>query len=179
MNTLQSGAYLRPAGLLGGQAARQAIGQSQAGLIAGGWAAFTLVEIIQRKGNQVTRSWHPYSDLDKSSDRAITGLLDQISRPRPPVAGLSMSEPQVMGIVNVTPDSFSDGGEFLRSDTAIAHARQMLHDGATILDIGGESTRPGAQPVSNSQETNRVMPVIEGLTDLEAVLSVDTRKPHV
>jgi dihydropteroate synthase len=70
---------------------------------------------------------------------------------------------RVMGIVNVTPDSFSDGGEYLRADAAIAHARELVAEGADILDVGGESTRPGAEPVSAEEELRRVLPVLEGI----------------
>ena len=73
-----------------------------------------------------------------------------------------LSRPVVMGIVNVTPDSFSDGGRYTSTAAAIAHARQLIQDGADILDIGGESTRPGAASVSEQQELERVLPVIEG-----------------
>ena len=87
--------------------------------------------------------------------------------------------PTVMGVVNVTPDSFSDGGEFLDPDAAIAHGRQLAADGAHILDIGGESTRPGAQPVDVDEELRRVLPVIEGLAGGEAEISIDTTKVEV
>ena len=90
-----------------------------------------------------------------------------------------LSRPLVMGIVNVTPDSFSDGGYHLQRDAALAYARQMIEEGADILDIGGESTRPGAQPVSAQMELDRVMPVIEGLRGAPVPLSVDTSKPEV
>ena len=86
---------------------------------------------------------------------------------------------RVMGVVNVTPDSFSDGGEFLDPGAAIAHGRQLVADGAHILDVGGESTRPGAQPVDADEELDRVMPVIEGLAGIEAELSIDTTKVEV
>jgi dihydropteroate synthase len=92
---------------------------------------------------------------------------------------LDMSRPLVMGIVNVTPDSFSDGGRHLLRDTAIAHARQLIADGADILDIGGESTRPGAAAVSVQQELARVLPVIEGLREAGVPLSIDTFKAEV
>jgi dihydropteroate synthase len=88
-------------------------------------------------------------------------------------------EVQIMGILNLTPDSFSDGGQFLARDTALRHAEQMLSDGADIIDIGGESTRPGADSVSLQQELDRVMPVIEALRALPVVLSVDTQKAAV
>jgi dihydropteroate synthase len=86
---------------------------------------------------------------------------------------------RVMGVVNVTPDSFSDGGEFLDPDAAIAHGRQLVADGAHILDIGGESTRPGAQPVDVDEEVRRVLPVVEGLADTDAEISIDTTKTEV
>jgi len=84
-----------------------------------------------------------------------------------------------MGIVNVTPDSFSDGGHHLRCDAALVHAHQLIREGADILDIGGESTRPGALPVGTQEELDRVMPVIEGLRGAPVPLSVDTCKPEV
>lgn len=93
---------------------------------------------------------------------------------------LDMSRCHVMGILNVTPDSFSDGGQFNRPDAALARARQMVADGATFIDIGGESTRPGATPVSVQEELDRVCPVVEAAArELDAVISVDTSAPEV
>ncbi len=83
--------------------------------------------------------------------------------------------PHIMGIINVTPDSFSDGGQYIDPDKAIEHGLQLIKDGATILDIGGESTRPNADPVSVEDEIKRVVPVIEGLKDHALYLSIDTR----
>jgi len=83
--------------------------------------------------------------------------------------------PMIMGVVNVTPDSFSDGGEFFNSNKAIAHGLQLIQDGADILDVGGESTRPGAQVVDVKEEISRVVPVIEGLKDKAPFISIDTR----
>ncbi|HLS13551.1 MAG TPA: dihydropteroate synthase [Beutenbergiaceae bacterium] len=85
----------------------------------------------------------------------------------------------VMGIVNVTPDSFSDGGQWFERDVAIAHGRHLLAQGADILDIGGESTRPGAARVSLEEELERVIPVIAGLADIAPVISVDTMRAEV
>ena len=90
-----------------------------------------------------------------------------------------LERPLLMGIVNVTPDSFSDGGEFSQAQTAIEHARELIAEGADIIDIGGESTRPGAQPVSQQEELERVLPVLEALRDEGVALSVDTCKPEV
>lgn len=90
---------------------------------------------------------------------------------------LTLEKPLVMGIVNVTPDSFSDGGLHASREAAIAHARRLIDEGADIIDIGGESTRPGAQPVTLDEERRRVLPVIETLAGCGVPLSVDTRKP--
>jgi dihydropteroate synthase len=93
---------------------------------------------------------------------------------------LDLATPVVMGILNVTPDSFSDGGRFARRDTALAHARRMIGEGATIIDIGGESTRPGASPATLDEELARVIPVIEALRAESPVsISIDTSKPEV
>ena len=87
--------------------------------------------------------------------------------------------PLLMGVLNVTPDSFSDGGRFLRAEAAIAHARRLVAEGADLLDIGGESSRPGAAPVGEDEELGRILPVLEALQDLPVPLSVDTRRPRV
>ncbi len=89
---------------------------------------------------------------------------------------LELHRPLIMGIVNVTPDSFSDGGKFLASEAAIAHGRRLIEDGADLLDIGGESTRPGAPAVSFQEELDRVMPVLEALVGDGIPISIDTQK---
>lgn len=97
----------------------------------------------------------------------------------PSFAGLSLDQPRLMGVVNVTPDSFSDGGDFIDPQRAIAHGLQMSEDGADILDVGGESTRPGSKPVSINEELDRVLPVIEGLAEEGKRVSIDTRHAEV
>lgn len=94
---------------------------------------------------------------------------------------IDLSSPRVMGILNVTPDSFSDGGHFSNAELAIKHANQLIEEGADILDIGGESTRPNATPVSLEDELERVIPVIEALVaqDVNIPISIDTYKPAV
>ena len=94
---------------------------------------------------------------------------------------LDLSRPVVMGVVNVTPDSFSDGGSFLSAEAAVAHGVRLVEEGAALVDIGGESTRPGAAPVSVEEELRRVLPVVEGLSKAvpQAIVSVDTSKPEV
>ena len=92
---------------------------------------------------------------------------------------LDLSVPHVMGILNVTPDSFSDGGKHNGKVQAIAHAQQMIADGATVIDVGGESTRPGASVVEVEEEIRRVVPVVEALAELDVVISIDTSQAEV
>lgn len=92
---------------------------------------------------------------------------------------LALDRPLVMGIVNVTPDSFSDGGRFFERDQAIAQARRLLDEGADLLDLGAESTRPGAAPVSEAEELDRLLPVLEAVRDAPVPISIDTLKPGV
>lgn len=93
---------------------------------------------------------------------------------------IELDRPRLMGVLNVTPDSFSDGGRFFSVDTAVVHARQMVAQGADLLDVGGESTRPGAPPVSGQEELDRVLPVIEALRrEIDVPISLDTTKSDV
>jgi dihydropteroate synthase len=92
---------------------------------------------------------------------------------------LGLARPLIMGVVNVTPDSFSDGGRYAGRDDAVAHAERLVEQGADLLDIGGESSRPGAEPVTLGEELDRVLPVVEGLARLGVPVSVDTAKPEV
>lgn len=94
-------------------------------------------------------------------------------------AYLSLERALVMGVLNVTPDSFSDGGLWLDVDAAVGHGLEMIEQGAAIVDVGGESTRPGADPVPGEEELRRVVPVIEGLARAGVPVSIDTRKPEV
>jgi dihydropteroate synthase len=109
----------------------------------------------------------------------ITATIGRIAATRPPWAGLDLARPAIMGIVNVTPDSFSDGGETPDAASAIARGLAMAEAGADIVDVGGESTRPGAEPVSEDEELARVLPVIAGLAGRGVRVSVDTRHARV
>lgn len=148
---------------------------------------FAALEVIQRG-----EGWSDRRVLSLEDARAFLAaqsgpiahrcktILAHLASVRAPVAGLSLDRPRIMGVVNVTPDSFADGGHFLTPEAATAHALQLEQEGADILDIGGESTRPGADPVSLQEELRRVMPVIEGLVGrTRARLSIDTRKAEV
>ncbi|NNE21250.1 MAG: dihydropteroate synthase [Rhizobiales bacterium] len=171
--------YLRPAGLLWGRDADEAIEAGHAGRLAGGRIAFTQIDMSLRHEALVSRSWHTYSDFAQSSDSEILRRLELIEHDRPPVGGLDMASPVIMGIINVTPDSFSDGGQAFDADVAIEQGRRLAAAGAAILDIGGESTRPGSDPVSAEAELERVLPVITALAGEGCLVSIDTRKPDV
>jgi len=151
---------LEPLGILSGPAARAAIAAGIALPLAGGPSAFTLL----RKQGVI----HPVTRVP--ADWAVHTLTSIL----PPWAGLG-DGPAVMGILNVTPDSFSDGGDTLAPTQAIEAGRRMIADGAAILDIGGESTRPGAAPTPPDEEQRRILPVIAALTGCGALISVDTR----
>jgi dihydropteroate synthase len=131
--------------------------------------AFTAAEEITRDSKLITRRIVSFSKLKTHP------LFENITRKRPDFAGVSLDQTRIMGIVNVTPDSFSDGGKFDVADAAIAHVRLMVEQGADVLDIGGESTRPGSDEVAIEEERARIMPVIAALAK-DHVVSVDTRK---
>ncbi|MEQ1576619.1 MAG: dihydropteroate synthase [Hyphomicrobium sp.] len=179
--------YLRPLGLYEPREASP-VGEPGAvfsGLPLGGGAlSFPAVEVISRAGGGVARRVVGLSELferDWGRDSQAAGdLIDAMTTPRARLAGLSLDRPRIMGIVNVTPDSFSDGGQLASVQAAIDHGLRLAGEGADILDIGGESTRPGSDAVSLDEELKRVMPVIEGLRSrTDARISVDTRKAGV
>ena len=150
--------------------------------LAGGWARFDQLDLVQRDDNGTYSACRMSVDalLDAADDRnRASAALDALIAPRPSFAGLAMDRAQIMGILNVTPDSFSDGGRHNAPARAIATGRDMQAAGATIIDIGGESTRPGAAPVTRNQELARVLPAIAGLKGGGARLSIDTRHAEV
>ncbi len=165
--------YLRPLGLVFGADARAQIAAREAGAL-GGMAhiAFTHVEVVRRNGQRVTRY---VSQFSQAKDLPLVGT---ITAARPALAGLTLNACRIMGIVNVTPDSFSDGGMLKSSEAAITHGRKLAEEGADILDVGGESTRPGSDEVPAGEELRRIIPVIEGLAPSHLV-SADTRKANV
>ncbi len=136
--------------------------------LAGGPLRFASCEIIRRAGpgeavrKVVPLSEHPGS-LDEREASAAESLLARISAPRAPFAGIPMDRPRVMAVINVTPDSFSDGGDRLDPGRAIEDGLAMMAAGADLLDVGGESTRPGAATVALEEELRRVVPVVRGL----------------
>ncbi|MFV2033790.1 MAG: dihydropteroate synthase [Halocynthiibacter sp.] len=138
--------------------------------VAGGWAWFAHAEKITRGGARTL------VDLDNIPE----DVLRAISAPRAPMAGLDFTQPRLMGVLNVTPDSFSDGGKFNAPVAALARARDLAAGGADIIDIGGESTRPGAEFVPAVEECARTVPVIEAIRrGSDVPVSIDTRKAIV
>jgi dihydropteroate synthase len=139
--------------------------------LAGGWTRFTQVEVLRRGA---TPEIIPAADLPPDA-------LGALSRGRAPLCGLSLDRPRLMGILNLTPDSFSDGGQHAEGRAALDRAAEMVREGADIIDIGGESTRPGARELPEAQEIARIRPVIEALATAGpgVPLSLDTRKSSV
>lgn len=155
--------YYRPAGLVYGPDARTLVQEGRGGSLGGLSAiAYTMVEIIVREGRAVSRRVVPFAP-----SLAL------------PVPAAPSARPLIMGIVNVTPDSFSDGGRHAAAGQAIAHGLKLAAEGADILDVGGESTRPGSEGVDEGEELARVVPVIEGLAAAGHRVSCDTRKAPV
>lgn len=150
--------------------------------LAGGRFAFALAELIVRRDGVIDRAVASVPEIrawgrqnGPTVSARIDHLLDALSRPRPPLAGLDVDRPRLMAVLNVTPDSFSDGGEFLDPARAIARGLALHAAGADFIDVGGESTRPGAAPVSPETERARIEPVVAALAAAGARVSIDTR----
>jgi dihydropteroate synthase len=173
--------YLRPLGFLYGAAAEAAVADGLALPLAGGAIAFAAAELIEGEPGKAERRLVTASALIAQRDRDayLAALIARVSAKRPPFAGLTLNKPLLMGIVNVTPDSFSDGGLYDTTEGAIEHAAELAQEGAAIVDIGGESTRPGSEEVEEAEELARVVPVIKGLAGFRATISIDTRKAAV
>jgi len=171
--------YLRPIGFLYGPPAEAAIEDGLALPLAGGPIAFTAAVVIEGDPTSSQRRLVSVVALEESRDADLGAVLERVTRPRPPFAGLSLARPTLMGIVNVTPDSFSDGGLYDETEGAVAHAAELASEGAEIVDLGGESTRPGSDTVADEDELSRVVPVLEELKGSPAVISIDTRKSTV
>jgi dihydropteroate synthase len=171
--------YLRPVGLM--PALRAPEGSRP---LAGGPLAFGAVEASARSSDGVLRQTVSLETLldwarGEGQSQPIEDYLDRLSAPRPPIAGLAFDEPRLMGILNVTPDSFHDGGRYADAGAALARGRAMAESGADIIDVGGESTRPGAEAVSETVEADRVLAVIEGLKNHGLNVSIDSRRAAV
>lgn len=183
--------YLRPVDIFGGAAAVAMVKAQSALPIGGGPLAFLACEVAIRDGGAITRSIATLGELGDWAARVgglvadrVTGLLDRIASTRVDRRIDPRRGPALMGIINVTPDSFSDGGAHLAPAAALSHAAALAGAGADILDVGGESTRPGATPVAVDEELRRVTPVLAGIEEIRRAhpgirVSIDTRRAAV
>ena len=152
--------------------------------IAGGWRYFDHIRVVQKKNNtfvEVLISVKEFRNLAKRENkenlRKVDNHLENIIRKRPAFSKLDMSSPNIMGVLNLTPDSFYKNSRKSNSENALRKCKEMLKNGATILDIGGESSRPGAQKVSENEEKERVLQTLQKLQqqNINAIVSLDTR----
>ena len=162
---------------------RPVVGVGDAGtVLAGGWIRAQQFDVVTRDedGQHLITRMSEDTIIDHADDRnKAVAVLENLYKPRADFAGLEMAKPHLMGVINTTPDSFSDGGAHLAPATAIASGMAMWQAGASVIDIGGESTRPGAAPITRNQELARVLPPITGLARQNIRLSIDTRHAEV
>ncbi len=180
------GVAIRPLGLMSGAAGAEAGRRGLARPLADGRIFFAACEVFIERADTVS---HCVASLVEAEDwgareggdleRAVVGKLDRLTGPRSPFAGLTLDRPRIVGIVNVTPDSFHDGGRHADADAAIAHGMALIDAGADVIDIGGESTRPESEETPEELELERVLPVVRALHGRGAVLSIDTRRAAV
>jgi dihydropteroate synthase len=167
--------YLRPTGFVDAPFGHD----GKVARLAGGLQFFSAVEMIGAEGAELV----PVAGIEARLDEAGLAAWAQIISPRPPLRlgerTIRLDQPQILGIVNVTPDSFSDGGLHADEEAAVAAGHEMAAAGAAIVDVGGESTRPGAKPVWEGDEAARVLPVVRRLAAAGTAVSIDTRKAMV
>lgn len=172
--------YLRPLGILWGELAKKAVADGLAWPFLGD-GAYTSCQIMLRLNQSCQISYMTARDFGLWRSRQggplldeIEDLFDNLSVSRVNRFGHTRRMPAIVGILNLTPDSFSDGGEYVQLRPAVTRALQMIEDGAALIDLGGESTRPGAKPISSQLEQKRVLPVLEALIKEGIPLSIDT-----
>jgi len=177
--SIESRLYLHPIG-------QTATGRDKGYRLAGGSLTFDACEVIWRDGGTLrgcVASVLSIVDWATSEgapvERHVRMVLRRLTAPRVGFAGLSLERPLIMGVVNATPDSFHDRGAFADTDAAVDQGRRLAADGAAIIDIGGESTRPGADPVPLDAELERALPVLRALSGCVPVISIDTYKAAV
>lgn len=176
---------VRPVATIAGEVAAVSVRNGTAHWLAGSARAFGAIELLSRTANGIATTVTPVSDLmhvlkgEPELRATMEAALHRLTEPRPNWAGFALDRTLIMGILNVTPDSFSDGGQFADATRAIEHGRALVAAGADIVDVGGESTRPGAAPVTPDDEFARVGPVIQTLAAAGTVISIDTRHASV
>ena len=176
--------YTRPCNFHYGNYARNLIAKKKAFPLAGNLnIAFDKLEIFERKKRGIVKSnFYSIFDikkLNKKKREKINSDIKSIVSKRKDILKLKFNKPQIMGVLNVTPDSFYDGGKNSKTQMAISQAHRLIADGADIIDIGGESSKPGAVPVTAEQEIERVIPVIKEVSGFGVPISIDTQKSSV
>jgi len=178
--------YVTPVGYVHGSLLGSAVQLDAAMELVGAGTFFTALEVAVRKNGTTqfnvvpTALLHEWvGSLSAETKKNIQTRTSILCTPRRPFAGLSLDRTKIMGVINVTPDSFSDGGKFISPEKAIEHGLQLLEAGADILDVGGESTRPGAKPVRPDREIQLTEPVVRALAAQGALVSIDTRHAEV
>ncbi len=152
--------------------------------LAGGPLAFEDLQVRLRPGDadaiaSIDQVLEWAASVGEARHAEVQARLGRLTAPRADIAGLTMDRPRLMGVLNVTPDSFSDGGAFVDTEAAIDHAWEMVQAGADLIDVGGESTRPGAAETPAGVEVERILPVLAGLSNAPSPLSIDTRHAAV
>ncbi len=160
--------YFTPRGFVHGNVAQALVLRGEAWALCGGPNTFTRMEETRVSGAEIS-----------SVIGSATAVAPELTSNRPDFAGMAANKPLIMGVLNVTPDSFSDGGKYASTEAAISHGEALLQAGADIIDVGGESTRPGAAPVDPTEEARRVVPVVKALAQRGAKISIDTRHAKV
>ena len=177
---------IRPIGLMTGSVAAAACGRGLGRALAGGPIAFTAGEIFLAGRDAVHVCVAPLPELTEWArsegggvEASVAAALERLTGRRPPFAGLTLDRPRIVGVVNVTPDSFSDGGDFADPQIAAAYGKSLFEAGADMIEIGGESSRPGARETPADEELERVLPVVRALTAAAIPVAVDTRRAVV
>jgi dihydropteroate synthase len=174
--------YIRPLNFLYGKDAQFHIQKKLAASVCGNKSlGFTKIEIINKKNNKsILINVSQINKLKNKNKKQILKDFEHIQKKRSSIISLNNTKPVLMGVLNTTPDSFSDGGKFNKLKPAIQHAKLMLEQGAQIIDIGGESTRPGAELISEQEECKRVIQIVKKISQIKkCIVSIDTRKSSV
>lgn len=174
--------YIRPLNFLHGKDAQFHIQKKLAASVCGNkFLGFTKIEIVNKKNNKsILIDISQINKLKNKNKKQILKDLKYIQKKRSTIINLNNTKPVLMGVLNATPDSFSDGGKFNKLKPAIQHAKLMLEQGAQIIDIGGESTRPGAELISEQEECKRVIQIVKKISQIKkCIVSIDTRKSSV
>ena len=168
---------LQPVALLRGPAAKAALAREAALPLAGGPFAFAACLEIRRAGGGREAHWTAVPELREraAADPHLDAVLNRLAAPRAPLPGAAPDAPAIMGVVNATPDSFYDGGRHAAPGAAAARGLALAEAGAAIIDVGGESTRPGAEPLDPEAERARVLPAVSALAEAGVAVSIDTR----